>query len=279
MSEGIGTDDNAINDGGITFAVQSTRVVARVMGAVLVGAVALAVLFLVYRLPGVEPPVGDARGTALLYRWFAAAVAVGWVYEIVSLTWRGTTLGKWAVGVEVIAPDARVRPGLVSSMRRSSRQILLWIVVPLGLQWVWRLLLLERRQAWYDRSSGAAVRWTISAGSRRRRMWERPESGPGAWAKRHPAFVLSVGAGVMFCVFARPPTLREGSAVSAIELLVTANVVGIGVFVATAVASQIGCNSGWGVGSGGHVRRRLWWCGGVGVCGCGRVGGVGGGVR
>ena len=94
-------------------------------------------------------------------------------------------------------------------------------------------MLLERRQAWYDRSCRTAVQWSLSADSRRRRLWSWPEARLGKWAESYPALVLSVGVAAGSCIVAWPPRMQETAAVSAIELLVTANVVGLGVFVAT----------------------------------------------
>ena len=239
----------------VTLAIQFARVVARCIDAVIVGVLAFAALLLVYQLPVLEPPADDAQGEALLYLgYWAAAVVVGWGYETVSLATRGKTVGKWVAGVELVAPDRCGRLGLALSMGRPSRQLLLWIVFPLGLLSVWRLVLLERRQTWYDRAAGMSVRWAIPAGSRRRRMWNWPETGPGAWAERHPALVLSAGAGVLFCIFTRPPSMGEPAAVSAIELLVTANVVGLGVFVAT---SGLVARYNRRVGPGGKARPIL----------------------
>ena len=222
--------------GGVTFAMQLARVVAKTLDAAFVAVAATAVFSVVaYGILSQGPPgSNDARGTALLYLgWWPTAVVVGWAYEVVAVALRGKTLGKWVVGVQVEAPDVSQAPGLIQSMRRTTRQLALWIVVPLGLLSVWRLLLLERRQAWYDRSSGTRVRWAIPAGSRRARLWRWPEAGLGAWGERHPVVVLSAGAAVAFCVLAWPPRMQEVAAVRAIELLVTANVVGLGVFVAT----------------------------------------------
>ena len=94
-------------------------------------------------------------------------------------------------------------------------------------------MLLERGQAWYDRSCGTAVQWSVSAASSRRRLWSWPEARLGKWGERYPTLVLSAGAATGFCTVAWPPRMQEAAAVSAIELLVTANVVGLGVFVAT----------------------------------------------
>ena len=220
----------------VTFALQLARVVARTVDAVLVAAVAVVVFSVVaYGILGQEPPgSGDARGVALLYLgWWPTAVVIGWAYEVVCGALRGRTLGKWVVGVQVVASDTLQAPGVVQSMLRATRQLLLWIVVPLGLLSAWRLLLVERRQAWYDRSSYTRVRWAIPMGSTRVRLWRWLETGLGDWGERHPVVVLSAGVAVAFCVLAWPPRMQEAAAVRAIELLVTANVVGLGVFVAT----------------------------------------------
>ena len=236
MNSAHDTDEApAIGDGEVTFALQVARIVARVIDATLVVSVAVVTLILAYGFSSQDlPGSNDERGLALLYLgWWLAAVVVGWAYEAVLVGWKGKTLGKWAAGVEVASAGVTDAPGAVLSMRRSARQLLLWIVVPLGLFSVWRLLLLERGQAWYDRSCGTAVRWAVSAGSRRRRLWSWPEARLGKWGERYAALVLSAGLAAGFCTVAWPPRMQEAAAVSAIELLVTANVVGLGVFVAT----------------------------------------------
>ena len=229
------TDEAMVNGGEVTFAIQTARVVARAIDATLVGSVAIVMLILAYGLSRQDLPGGDDERGFVLFNlgWWLAAVVVGWAYEVVLVGWKGKTVGKWAAGVEVVRAGVSDAPGVVLSMRRSARQLLLWLVVPLGLFSVWRLMLLERRQAWYDRSCGTAVQWTVSADSRRRRMWHWPEARLGKWAERYPALVLSAGAATGFCTVAWPPRMREAAAVSAIELLATANVVGLGVFVAT----------------------------------------------
>ena len=237
MKSAHDTGEATAGDGdGVTFAMQLARIVAKTVDAAFVTVAATAVFSVVaYGILSQGPPrSNDARGTTLLYLgWWPTAVVVGWVYEAVSVALRGKTLGKWVVGVQVEASDAPQAPGFIQSMLRTTRQLPLWIVVPLGLLSVWRLLLLERRQAWYDRSSGTRVRWAIPAGSTRARLWRWPEAGLGAWGERHPVVVLSAGVAVAFCVLAWPPRMQEAAAVRAIELLVTANVVGLGVFVAT----------------------------------------------
>ena len=229
------TDEATARGGKVTFALQVARVVARVIDATLVVLVAVVVLIVAYGLSSQDlPGSGDERGLALFYvGWWLAAVVVGGAYEVVLVGWKGKTLGKWAAGVEVARAGVSDAPGVVLSVRRSARQLLLWIVVPLGLFSVWRLMLLERRQAWYDRSCGTAVQWSVSAASRRRRLWNWSEAPLGKWGERYPALVLSTGAATVFCTVAWPPRMQEAAAVSAIELLVTANVVGLGVFVAT----------------------------------------------
>ena len=237
MNYGHDTDEATARDGdGVTFAMQLARVVARAVDAALVAVAAVVVFSVVaYGILGQElPGSDDARGVELLYLgWWPTAVVVGWTYEVVSVALRGKTLGKWIVGVQVEASDASQAPGFIQTVLRATRQILLWIVVPLGLISAWRLLLLERRQAWYDRSSGTRVRWAIPAGSTRQRLWRWPEAGLGGWAERHPVVVLSAGTVGAFCVLVWPPRMQEAAAVRAIELLVTANIVSLGVFVAT----------------------------------------------
>ena len=229
------TDEAAANGREVTFALQAARVVARVIDGLLVVSVAFAMLilaygFLIQNFPGTD----DERGVVLFYvGWWLAAVVVGWAYEVVLVGWKGRTLGKWAVGVEVARAGVSDAPGVVLSMRRTTRQLLLWLLVPLGLFSVWRLMLLERRQAWYDRSCGTAVQWSVSADSKRRRLWSWPEARLGKWGERYPTLVLVAVAAAGFCTVAWPPRMHETAAVSAIELLVTANVVGLGVFVAT----------------------------------------------
>ena len=230
---------NSVHDtdgnGEVAFALQAARIVARVIDATLVVLVALVMLSMAYGLSS-QGLAGsdDGRGLALFYvGWWLAAAVVGWAYEVVLVAWRGKTLGKWAAGVEVTRAGASDAPGVVLSVRRSARQLLLWTVVPLGLFSVWRLMLLERQQAWYDRSCGTAVRWSVTADSRRRRLWSWPEARLGKWGERHAALVLSAVSATGFCTVAWPPRMQEAAAVSAIELLVTANVVGLGVFVAT----------------------------------------------
>ena len=230
------TSEATPTDGdGVTFAMQLARVVAKTLDAALVAVAAVAVFSVVaYGLLGQAPPGSNARSTALLYLgWWPTAVVVGWAYEVVSVALRGRTLGKWVVGVQVVASNTMQAPGVVQSMLRATRQLLLWIVVPLGLLSAWRLLCVERRQGWYDRSSDTRVRWAIPMDSTRARLWRWLEAGLGSWGERHPVVVLSVGVAVAFCVLAWPPRMQEAAAVRAIELLVTANVVGLGVFVAT----------------------------------------------
>ncbi len=216
----------------VTSAMQLARIVARTLDVVLVSVVALVVFSVVVGgILGQELVESeDARGMALLHLgWWPAVVVVGWAYEVVSIARRGKTLGKWVVGVQVTATDSSQAPALMQSMLRATRQLLLWIVVPLGLLLAWRLLLLERRQAWYDRSSGTRERWAIATDSTRQRFWRWPAAGLGGWAERHPVVVLSVCVVAVFCFWAWPPSMQEEAAVRAIELLVTANIVGLGV--------------------------------------------------
>ena len=229
------TDQATANGGEVTYALQTARVAARILDATLVVSVAVVMLILAYGLSSQDLPGSDDEPGLVLFilgGWLAAVV-VGWAYEVVLVGWRGKTVGKWAAGVEVVRAGVSDAPGVVLSIRRAARQLLLWLVFPLGLFSVWRLMLLERKQAWYDRSCGTAVQWSLSADSRRRRLWSWPEARLGKWAERYPALVLSAGAATAFLTLAWPPRMQETAAVSAIELLVTANVVGLGVFVAT----------------------------------------------
>lgn len=220
---------------GVTFAMQLARLVAKAIDAALVSVVAVAATGVAaYGILGQEPPGSDDAGgmaSLLLGSWLTAAV-VGWAYEVVSVARKSKTLGKWIVGVQVTASDSSQAPALTQSVLRATRQLLLWIVVPLGLLSAWRLLLLERRQAWYDRSSGTRVSWAMATDSTRRRLWRWLAAGLVGWAERHPVVVLSVCVAAVFCLFAWPPSMQEEAAVRAIELLVTANIVGLGVFVA-----------------------------------------------
>ena len=218
----------------VTLAVQLARFVARVVDAVLVAAVSLFSALGFWSLSNEVSDETRASDDVLLYLyWWFIAAAFGLLYEIVAVSWKGQTFGKWVVGVEVSASDVSTPPGFKQSIRRASRQFLLWLVVPLGLVSVWRLVFLERRQAWYDRSSGTAVCWAVPIHSKRMRLWNQLERF-GGWPERHPIVIFCAGAGVVFCVFVPPPNMQEATAVKAIELLVTANVVGLGVFVATA---------------------------------------------
>ena len=232
IDEATGAD----GEDGVTFAMQLARVVAKAIDVALVSVAAVvATGVAAYWVLGQEPPGSDdaASMASLLLGSWLTAVVVGWTYEVVLVARKRKTLGKWVVGVQVTETHAAKAPGLMQSMLRATRQLLLWIVVPLGLLSVWRLLLLERRQAWYDRSSGTRVRWAIATGSKRRRLWRWPAAGLGGWAERHPVVVLSVCVVAVFCYFAWPLRMQEEAAVRAIELLVTANIVGLGVFVAT----------------------------------------------
>ena len=229
------TDEATANGGEITFAIQTARIAARVIDGLLVVSIAAVMSILAYGLLIQDLPRSDAERGLVLFNlgWWLAAVGVGWAYEVVLVGWKGKTLGKWAAGVEVARAGVSDAPGVALSARRSARQLLLWLVVPLGLFSVWRLMLLERRQAWYDRSCGTAVQWSVPADSRRRRLWTWPEARLGKWGERYPTLLLSAGAATAFLTVAWPPRMQETAAVSAIELLVTANVVGLGVFVAT----------------------------------------------
>ena len=133
MNSAHDTDEAlAIGDGEVAFALQVARIVARVIDATLVVSVAVVMLILAYGLSSQDlPGSNDERGLALLYLgWWLAAVVVGWAYGAVLVGWKGKTLGKWAAGVEVASAGVTDAPGAVLSMRRSARQLLLWIVVP-----------------------------------------------------------------------------------------------------------------------------------------------------
>lgn len=234
-SEPADSADDVASVEEVTFALQFARVMARVIDLGLVGIIAMVVLLVADAVLGLGLVTeGEPRDVALFYLgWWPTVVVLGWPYEVVLVGWRGRTLGKWAVGVKVVRSDRADAPGLARSRRRASRQLLLWIVVPLGVVWVLRLLAVERRQAWYDRSCGTAVCWAVPAGSRRRRFWSWPDERTNQRVERYVAIIWSVSAATAFCGLARPPSMQEAAAVRAIELLMTANVVGLGVFVAT----------------------------------------------
>ena len=165
----------------VTFALQSARVAARAIDLVLVGIVAMVAFLGADAVLGLGLGTGgESRDVALIYLgWWPTVVVLGWAYEVVSVGWTGRTLGKWVVGVKVAKSGLAAAPGLAQSTRRASRQLILWIVIPLGVVWVMRLLVLERRQAWYDRSCGTALCWAILAGSWRPTTLEL--AGDEAW--------------------------------------------------------------------------------------------------
>ena len=154
-----------------TLATVGSRVGARLIDALLVGAVSAAIVLLG---GGVELNDGSVELPGWM-QWVTGGFAIAYEIGLIALT--GQTLGKRLVGIRVVDATTGAVPELDQAVRRAFPNVLTlvpflgWLSIVAYLSAVWR----PRRQGWHDSLAGTIVITT------------RVRSDVGAWPGNYPS--------------------------------------------------------------------------------------------
>ena len=163
-----------------TSANRFARVVARFLDSMIVVTITVLLLrhvsFAIDFLASVSPAVLEER-LIPRYTFPLSLVLVGALYEFITTSSRGFTLGKAIVGLKVVQYDLKEILTVRQTAQRTRRQSLLYVLFPLGLVSAGRLMAKPDSSRWYDRGLGVHVVWAVGTRSLRRRPW--------IWAEQH----------------------------------------------------------------------------------------------
>ena len=217
------------------------RLTARILDTLLVCGSYLLILKLL-SLAGSSPPPGEPYSAPLstirIVGLIGMLPAIGITYEFTAIARFGRTIGKALMGLKIINSHTKEPLSTRQTAHRVLRQLILYVVLPLGSRSTWNLLSRKSSSRWYDRHIGAEVVWSMAATSRRRRFWARTRQHFLDAQTRYLLLVLWLLGIIFFLQDTQPWKMTEIQATDTIRTLVDLNGLTFVAFVGTATLAK-----------------------------------------
>ncbi|MCY4037497.1 MAG: RDD family protein [bacterium] len=143
----------------VLLATPGARLGARLIDLSIVGLIGATILLLA--IIASWPEAGEVSPASFLLIISGPFIIGGLLYEVVMVALRGQTLGKMAMGIEVIRAGDGSKPSIGSSLRRWGLPILPLLIPVIG--WLFALVCYsslawgDRRRGWHDKAANTLV--------------------------------------------------------------------------------------------------------------------------